>query len=85
MLSWLVIGVGDISRKRVIPAILAEPGSRLAGIVTRDPANSTRRTSSSSACGRATSVASAAYAFQARALAKDGYSDWSDSVTFMCT
>ena len=25
------------------------------------------------------------YAFQARALAKDGYTDWSDSLTFICT
>jgi hypothetical protein len=25
------------------------------------------------------------YAFQVRALGKDGYTDWSDSVTFMCT
>ncbi|HYR85905.1 MAG TPA: fibronectin type III domain-containing protein [Terriglobia bacterium] len=25
------------------------------------------------------------YVFQARALAKDGYTDWSDSVTFICT
>lgn len=32
-----MIGVGDISVKRVLPAILAEPRSRLAGIVTRDP------------------------------------------------
>jgi predicted dehydrogenase len=38
MLSWLVAGVGDISRKRVLPAILAEPNSVLAGIITRDPA-----------------------------------------------
>jgi predicted dehydrogenase len=38
MLNWLVIGVGDITRKRVIPAIQAEPRSRLYGIVTRDPA-----------------------------------------------
>jgi 1,5-anhydro-D-fructose reductase (1,5-anhydro-D-mannitol-forming) len=38
MLSWLVVGVGDITRKRVLPAILAEPRSRLAGIVTRHPA-----------------------------------------------
>jgi len=38
MLSWLVVGVGDITRKRVLPAILAESRSRLAGIVTRDPA-----------------------------------------------
>ena len=38
MLKWLVIGVGDIARKRVLPAILAEPRSALAGIVTRDAA-----------------------------------------------
>ncbi len=38
MLSWLVVGICDITRKRVLPAILAEPRSRLAGIVTRDPA-----------------------------------------------
>ena len=37
MLNWLVIGVGDITSKRVIPAILAEPRSHLYGIVTRDP------------------------------------------------
>jgi predicted dehydrogenase len=37
-LNWLVIGIGDISTKRVLPAILASPRSRLAGIVTRDPA-----------------------------------------------
>ena len=38
MLRWLVAGIGDISTKRVLPAILAEPRSQLAGIVTRDPA-----------------------------------------------
>jgi predicted dehydrogenase len=38
MLSWLVVGVGDIMSKRVLPAILAEPRSRLVGIVSRDPA-----------------------------------------------
>jgi len=38
MLSWLLAGIGDIGTKRVLPAILAEPRSRLAGIVTRDPA-----------------------------------------------
>ena len=38
MLSWLVVGIGDVTRKRVFPAILAEPRSMLAGIVTRDPA-----------------------------------------------
>ena len=37
-LRWLVIGVGDISSRRVIPGILASPRSRLVGIVTRDPA-----------------------------------------------
>ena len=37
MLSWLVVGIGDITTKRVLPAILAEPRSKLAGIVTRDP------------------------------------------------
>lgn len=38
MLNWLVIGIGDITRKRVIPAILSESRSWLAGVVTRDPA-----------------------------------------------
>ncbi|MGA3027356.1 MAG: Gfo/Idh/MocA family oxidoreductase [Bryobacteraceae bacterium] len=38
MLNWLVAGVGDIAKKRVLPAILAEPRSKLAGLVTRDPA-----------------------------------------------
>ena len=37
MLKWLVIGIGDITTKRVIPAIQAEPRSELTGIVTRDP------------------------------------------------
>jgi predicted dehydrogenase len=36
MVNWLVVGVGDIAKKRVIPAILAEPRSRLYGVVTRD-------------------------------------------------
>ena len=38
MLNWIVIGIGDITGKRVIPAIQAEPRSRLYGLVTRDPA-----------------------------------------------
>jgi predicted dehydrogenase len=38
MLNWIVIGVGDIAVRRVIPAIQAEPRSALYGIVTRDPA-----------------------------------------------
>jgi predicted dehydrogenase len=37
MLNWLVIGIGDISRKRVLPAILAEPRSNLYALLTRDP------------------------------------------------
>jgi 1,5-anhydro-D-fructose reductase (1,5-anhydro-D-mannitol-forming) len=36
-LKWLVIGIGDITRKRVIPAILAEPRSCLYALLTRDP------------------------------------------------
>ncbi|MFZ0772162.1 MAG: Gfo/Idh/MocA family oxidoreductase [Candidatus Sulfotelmatobacter sp.] len=37
MLNWIVIGIGDIAARRVIPAIQAEPRSRLYGLVTRDP------------------------------------------------
>jgi 1,5-anhydro-D-fructose reductase (1,5-anhydro-D-mannitol-forming) len=42
MLTWLVIGVGDITSRRVLPAILAEERSRLVGIVTRNPAKAAR-------------------------------------------
>jgi len=38
MLNWIVIGIGDITTRRVIPAIQAESRSRLYGFVTRDPA-----------------------------------------------
>src|SRR5215472_8219573 len=38
MLNWLVIGIGDITTRRVIPGIQAESRSQLYGIVTRDPA-----------------------------------------------
>jgi predicted dehydrogenase len=38
VLNYLVIGIGDITRRRVIPAIQAEPRSALYGILTRDPA-----------------------------------------------
>jgi 1,5-anhydro-D-fructose reductase (1,5-anhydro-D-mannitol-forming) len=38
MLNWLVLGIGDITIRRVIPAIQAEPRCRLYGVVTRDPA-----------------------------------------------
>jgi predicted dehydrogenase len=36
-LQWLVIGIGDITRRRGIPAILQEPRSQLYGLLTRDP------------------------------------------------
>lgn len=36
MVRWLLVGVGDVARKRVIPAILAESRSSLYGVVTRD-------------------------------------------------
>ena len=38
MLNWIVIGIGDIVTRRVIPAIQAERRSYLYGLVTRDPA-----------------------------------------------
>ena len=38
MFQWIVVGVGDITTKRVIPAIQSEERSRLAALVTRDPA-----------------------------------------------
>ena len=37
MLHWLVVGIGDITTKRVIPALLEEPRSVLYGVVTRHP------------------------------------------------
>ena len=42
MLNWIVIGIGDITIRRVIPAIQAEPRSTLYGVVTRDPAKAAR-------------------------------------------
>jgi 1,5-anhydro-D-fructose reductase (1,5-anhydro-D-mannitol-forming) len=38
MLNWVVVGIGDIAVRRVIPAIQSEPRSRLYGLVTSDPA-----------------------------------------------
>jgi 1,5-anhydro-D-fructose reductase (1,5-anhydro-D-mannitol-forming) len=35
-MNWLVIGIGDLTTKRVIPAILEERRSALYGVVTRD-------------------------------------------------
>lgn len=37
MLNWIVIGIGDITARRVIPAIQAEPRSQLYGLITRHP------------------------------------------------
>jgi len=36
--NWVVAGIGDIARKRVIPAIQSVPRSRLYGFITRDAA-----------------------------------------------
>ncbi len=36
--NWVVAGIGDIARRRVLPAILAERRSALYGLVTRDKA-----------------------------------------------
>jgi len=36
MLNWIVVGIGDIAIRRVIPGIQAESRSRLYGLVTRD-------------------------------------------------
>jgi 1,5-anhydro-D-fructose reductase (1,5-anhydro-D-mannitol-forming) len=36
MLNWLVVGIGDIATRRVIPAINAEARSTLYGVVSRD-------------------------------------------------
>jgi predicted dehydrogenase len=41
-LHWVVAGIGDITTKRVIPAIQAEPRSRFYGVVTRDPEKAKR-------------------------------------------
>ena len=37
-LNWLVVGIGDITTRRVIPALQAEPRSNLYGVVSRDRA-----------------------------------------------
>jgi predicted dehydrogenase len=42
MLNWVVVGVGDITTRRVMPAIRSEPRSTLYGIVSRDPAKGAR-------------------------------------------
>src|ERR1700680_3166433 len=41
-LNWLVVGIGDITTRRVIPAIQAEPRSNLYGVVSRDHAKGAR-------------------------------------------
>ncbi|MBI3209664.1 MAG: Gfo/Idh/MocA family oxidoreductase [Candidatus Solibacter usitatus] len=37
MLNWVVVGIGDIATRRVLPAIDLESRGRLYGVVTRDP------------------------------------------------
>jgi len=41
-MNWLVIGIGDITIRRVIPAIQAEPRSKLYGVMTRDRAKAAK-------------------------------------------
>jgi 1,5-anhydro-D-fructose reductase (1,5-anhydro-D-mannitol-forming) len=38
MIGWIVVGLGDIAERRVVPAILSHAGSQLVGVVTRNPA-----------------------------------------------
>ncbi|MFN7924839.1 MAG: Gfo/Idh/MocA family oxidoreductase [Bryobacteraceae bacterium] len=38
MTRWLLVGVGDIATKRVIPALQQEPRSEIAAVVSRTPA-----------------------------------------------
>jgi len=42
MLNWILIGIGDVATRSVIPAIQSDPRSRLYGLVTRDPAKATQ-------------------------------------------
>ncbi|MFH1922064.1 MAG: Gfo/Idh/MocA family oxidoreductase, partial [Planctomycetota bacterium] len=35
--NWAIVGLGDIARKRVLPAIAEQPNSSLYACVTRDP------------------------------------------------
>ncbi|HEY4087923.1 MAG TPA: Gfo/Idh/MocA family oxidoreductase [Bryobacteraceae bacterium] len=37
MVNWLVVGIGDLTRKRVIPAIQEEPRSVFRSVLTRNP------------------------------------------------
>ena len=37
IMNWVLIGIGDIATRRVIPGIRAELRSKLYGVVTRDP------------------------------------------------
>jgi predicted dehydrogenase len=37
MVNWLVVGIGDLTRKRVIPAIQEEPRSVFHSVLTRNP------------------------------------------------
>ena len=37
IVRWMVIGIGDITQRRVLPAIIGNPRCRLEALVTRDP------------------------------------------------
>lgn len=41
-MNWLVVGTGDVARKRVFPALEREPRSTLYGVVSRDAAKGRR-------------------------------------------
>ncbi len=45
MINWLIVGTGDIAHKRVIPAIVAEPRSRIVAVcdIVRDRAEEVAR------------------------------------------
>ena len=51
--NWLVVGVGDVAIKRVLPALAREPRSTIFGVVSRDAAKGAARAplSWAEACG----------------------------------
>jgi predicted dehydrogenase len=42
IVNWLVVGLGDVALKRVLPALTAEPRSCIYGVVTKDPVKGRR-------------------------------------------
>jgi len=39
-MNWVLVGIGDVAVRRVLPVLKAEPRSTLYGVVTRNPARS---------------------------------------------